>query len=58
LAYQLAYTYRRGWADSPLETLDRALELAKQGVALDGSIPQTFWALGYVYLMRKQYAKM
>lgn len=56
LAYQLAYTYRRGWADSPLATLDRALELAKQGITLDDSIPQTYWSLGYVYLMRKKYA--
>jgi len=57
LAYIHASNYRRGWTDSPLETLDRALALAEQAVALDGSIPQTYWALGYVYLMRKEFDK-
>ena len=57
LAYQLAYTYRRGWADSPLATLDRALELAQKGVQLNDSIPQTYWSLGYAHMMRKEYAK-
>jgi len=57
LAYIHAFNYRRGWTDSPQETLDRALALAEQAVALDGSIPQTYWALGYVYLMRKEFDK-
>jgi TolB-like protein/DNA-binding winged helix-turn-helix (wHTH) protein/Tfp pilus assembly protein PilF len=56
LAYNLAYSYRLGWTDSPIATLDRALELAKQAIKLDDSIPQTYWSLGYVYLMRKEYA--
>ena len=50
----MAVAFRRGWTDTPIETLARALELAKKGVALDDSIPQTHWALGYVYLMRKE----
>jgi adenylate cyclase len=54
LAFTMAVAFRRGWTDTPLETLSRALELAKRGVALDDSIPQTHWALGYVYLMRKE----
>jgi len=57
LAYIHATNYLRGWTNSPLETLDRALALADQAVALDGSIPQTYWALGYVYLIRKEYDK-
>lgn len=57
LAYVMAYNYRRGWSDAPLQTLDRALELAKQAVALDDTIPQTSWSLGYVHLMRKEYEK-
>lgn len=57
LAYILASDYRRGWTDTPLETLSRALALAEQGVALDGSIPQTYWSLGYVYLMSKELDK-
>jgi TolB-like protein/DNA-binding winged helix-turn-helix (wHTH) protein len=54
LAFTMAVAFRRGWTDTPLETMARALELAKRGVALDDSIPQTHWALGYVYLMRKE----
>lgn len=55
LGYVLATAFRRGWTDAPVETSDRALELAKDGVALDDSIPQTHWALGYVHLFRKEY---
>jgi len=54
LAFTLAVAFRRGWTDTPVETLARALDLAKKGVALDDSIPQTHWALGYVYLMRRE----
>jgi len=56
LAYTLAYNFRRGWNDAPMQTIDRALELAQLGVELDASIPQTFWSLGYVHLMRKEFA--
>ena len=56
IAYTLALDYLRGWTDTPVETLDRALVLAKQAVALDESTPQTYWALGFVHLMRKEYA--
>jgi len=45
--------YRRGWTDTPMETLDRALALAEQATLLDSSTPQTYWVLGYVYMMRK-----
>lgn len=55
LAYNLAFSYRLGWTDSPVETLDRALELAKQAVSLDNTIPHTHWALGYVYLRLKDF---
>jgi len=56
LAYTLAYNFRRGWNDAPMQAIDRALELAQRGVELDASIPQTFWSLGYVHLMRKEFA--
>jgi TolB-like protein len=39
LAYTMAYSYRRGWTDAPMQTIDRALELAKEAVRLDASIP-------------------
>jgi tetratricopeptide (TPR) repeat protein len=57
LAYIMAFNYRRGWSDSPVQMIDQALELAKEGVELDSSIPQTYWSLGFVYLMRKEYDK-
>ncbi len=55
LAYTLAFRYRRGWTDNPQQTLEHALELARQAVDLEHSIPQTYWALGFVHLMRKEY---
>lgn len=55
LAYTLALDYRQGWTNTPVENLERALSLAEQGVTLDGSIPQTYWSLGYVYLRRNDY---
>jgi TolB-like protein/DNA-binding winged helix-turn-helix (wHTH) protein/Flp pilus assembly protein TadD len=56
MAITLASDYRREWTDTPNETLDRALGLAEKAVALDDSSPQTHWALGFVYLARKDYA--
>lgn len=49
--------YRRGWADPGSDQLDQALRLAQRGVELDGDLPQTQWALSYVYLFRKDYDK-
>jgi adenylate cyclase len=57
LAICLAQRFQRGWTDSPLETLDRALDLARQAVALGDYIPQTYWALGFVHMIRKEYAQ-
>lgn len=57
LGFTLAVDFRRGWTDTPVETLDRALALAEQGVALDDSIPHTYWSLGFVHLMRREFAK-
>jgi len=55
IALTLAWDYLNGWTDTPIETLDRALVLAKQAVTLGNDIPQTYWALGYVYLRRQEY---
>lgn len=55
MAYTLALDYRRGWTDTPVETLDRALALAEQAILLEVRVPQTYWVLGYVHLMRKEY---
>jgi len=55
LAFSLALAFRRHWTDNPMHTLDRALELGKRAVELDDSTPQTWWALGYVHLMRQEF---
>lgn len=55
LAYTLALDYRHGWTDTPVENLERALQLAKRGVELNSHIPQTYWSLSYVYMRRKEY---
>jgi TolB-like protein/DNA-binding winged helix-turn-helix (wHTH) protein/Flp pilus assembly protein TadD len=55
LAYSLAFAYRRGWTDSPNESLDMALVFARKAVELDRNSPHTHWAMSYVYLMRKDY---
>lgn len=47
---------RQGWTREP-NSLERALELAQRGVMLDPDIPQTQWALAYVHLFRRDYAK-
>jgi adenylate cyclase len=57
LSYILAFRFRRGWTDTPGATIDLALDLASKAVALDGAIPQTHWALGYVHLMRREHAQ-
>jgi TolB-like protein/DNA-binding winged helix-turn-helix (wHTH) protein/cytochrome c-type biogenesis protein CcmH/NrfG len=57
MAVVLALNYRRDWTDNPVATLDRALELAKKAVTLDDSTPQTWWALGFVYLAHKDFAQ-
>ena len=57
LAYNLSFSYLFGWTDRPMETIDRALDLAQKGVDLDPSIPQTYWSLGYVHLTRREFDK-
>ena len=54
MAFTLAVDFLRGWSDAPTETLDRALSLAEQAVALSDAIPQTYWALGFVHFVRKE----
>jgi len=56
MAVTFTINYQRDWTDAPLETLDRALQLAKKAVALDDTTPQTWWALGFVYLTHKEYS--
>ena len=57
IAVTLSIDFRRGWTDSPIATLDHALVLAQKAVELDDATPQTYFALGFVYLSRKEYDK-
>ena len=57
LAYALAQSVSRRWSDAPIQTIDRALELAKKAVDLDRSSPHTYWSLGYVHLARSELAQ-
>src|SRR5262245_3995586 len=45
-----------GWSQGP-QTLGRAFELAQRAVALDGSLPTAYLALGFVYLWEKQHGQ-
>ena len=44
-----------GYSDAPVESKVRALELARKAVSIDPTSPQSLWALGYVYMQRKQF---
>ena len=57
IAFTLAVDFLRGWTNKPIESLDRALALAEKGVELNHTLPQTYWSLGYVHLMRKEFDK-
>jgi len=55
LAVTMDSDYIGGWGDAPVENLDRALALSQKAVELDSSTPQTYWALGFTHMMRKEY---
>ncbi len=46
-----------GYSQSPVEAQERALVLAKKAVSIDPDSPQTLWALGYVYMWKKEFDK-
>lgn len=55
LAVEMARYAFRGYAESPSETKDRAIQLAKQAVSIDPDSPHVQWALGYAYMINRQY---
>jgi adenylate cyclase len=55
LAIVTIRTVTSGWTDSPSETRERALVLAKKAVALDDTLPQAYWSLGFVHLYRNEF---
>lgn len=46
--------FRHGWGADPARSIGQAVARARQAVVLDDSIPQTLWALGYVYVSNRQ----
>jgi len=46
---------RYGWSADPAASMNQSVALAQRAVKLDSTIPQTYWALGYVYVFNKQY---
>ncbi len=57
MARALAFQYRLGYTETPLETLNLALEMAQKAVSINNKVPQAYWSLGYVQLYRKEYEK-
>lgn len=55
LAVSIVVAVRRGWSDTPSESMNKALELARTATQMDKSSPQVFWSLGYVYLQIHEY---
>ena len=55
LAITLVRQVLLGYSDSPVETRDRALELARKAVSIDPGSTQALWALGYVLMYRNQF---
>ena len=46
-----------GYTDAPVEAQDRALELAQKAVSIDPTSPHTLFALGFVYMWKKQFSE-
>jgi TolB-like protein/DNA-binding winged helix-turn-helix (wHTH) protein/Flp pilus assembly protein TadD len=55
LALTHAEDFRYGWNAPTVASMQQAVKYARQAVALDDAIPQTLWALGYVYVTNKQF---
>jgi len=55
LALTYAEDFRFGWSSNAESSLQQAEEFARKGVALDNTIPQTNWVLGYVLVSKKQF---
>ena len=49
--------FRHGWGADPARSIRQAVARARQAVALDDTIPQTLWALGYVHVSNRQIAE-
>jgi len=57
MALTYANEYRFNWSPDTTASLARALDLANQAVTIDKKLPQGYWALGYIYLQKRNYKK-
>ena len=55
LAIVIMRKYTNAWTDSPAESRERALDMAKKAVALNNTLPQAYWSLGFVHLYRNEF---
>ena len=55
LAVALARQVQFGYADNPVETSNRALNMARKAESIDPASPQVLWALGFVLHSRRQF---
>jgi len=55
LALTFAAEYRNQWTQHGKDVLARAFEMAQTARELDPDIPETYWALGFVYAQRRDY---
>jgi len=57
LALTFAAEYRNQWTQHGKDVLARAFEMAQTARELDPDIPETYWALGFVYAQRRDYTE-
>jgi adenylate cyclase len=57
LAVVLSRQVSSGYSDSPVEGMERALKVAQKGASIYPHSPHVQWALGYIYLYRKEFDK-
>ena len=55
LAWVHGNEWRFNWSNDPDTSLDQALEIAQQALALDPDDHESHWALGFVYLFRREF---
>ena len=57
LAWTHWLDYQNGWGEAPKTSLDRALALANQGLALDDSLPVGYFVRALVHRVENKYRK-
>jgi TolB-like protein/DNA-binding winged helix-turn-helix (wHTH) protein/cytochrome c-type biogenesis protein CcmH/NrfG len=55
LALTYAADYRNQWTGDGAAALDRAFELARTAYQIDPDIPETYWVLAFVHMVRRQH---